>query len=392
MVSMRTASAIGALLALAVPSMAFAPSSGFLQSRALHTISGQRLHFAKAPQVQKRLAVKMNAEGIDRRAALSRVAVATAGLISSTVSLPSIVLAEGAGKKVVVAGATGQTGRRILERLASTPGLNVVGGVRNVEKATKSLAESSTVVRGAMVQKVAAVDTAAVELKQLDVVADSVEAMAKTLEGADTLIIATGFIPGNPFQMNSEAHKVDNVGTIKLIDAAKKANVKKVVMVSSILTNGRAWGQEKSPGFVITNAFGGVLDEKLVAEKYLRTSGLDYTIVRPGGLKAKPATGALLVSKEDSLNSGEISRDLVADVAVASMSDAKVSFAQDFTYVSSSARRNASLLTAWYPVYVNLSHATGVQQSPGNHRGRRLPPQSFQWAQHVKQEIGLKAR
>jgi hypothetical protein len=31
-------------------------------------------------------------------------------------------------------------------------------------------------------------------------------------------------------------------------------------MVSSILTNGRGWGQEKSPGFVITNAFGAVLN------------------------------------------------------------------------------------------------------------------------------------
>ena len=125
--------------------------------------------------------------------------------------------------------------------------------------------------------------------------------------------------------MGAAAHAVDNVGTIKLIDAAKKAGVKKVVMVSSILTNGRNWGQADSPGFVITNAFGQVLDEKIVAENYLRASGLDYTIVRPGGLKAKPPTGELLISKEDTLNSGEISRDLVADVCVASLTDPKAS-------------------------------------------------------------------
>lgn len=314
---MRAAAAIAVLLAMAVPAHGFAPSAGFKLSSSV----------AKSPRQLRggKTAVNMAADSIDRRAALSRVAVVAAGLAASTVTVPSLALAAGAPKTVVVAGATGQTGRRILERLASTPGLSVVGGVRNVAAASKSLSESSTVVRGAMVQKVAAVDTAAVELKQLDVVEQTVDALAQTMGGADALIIATGFIPGNPFKLADEAHKVDNIGTCKLIDAAKKAGVKKVVMVSSILTNGRAWGQEKSPGFVITNAFGGVLDEKLVAENYLRASGLDYTIVRPGGLKAKPPTGALVVSGEDTLNSGEVSRDLVADVAVASVSDPKVS-------------------------------------------------------------------
>ena len=87
-------------------------------------------------------------------------------------------------------------------------------------------------------------DTSAVSLKHLDVVKDSVDEIAASLMGAESLIIATGFIPGNPLKMNSAAHEVDNLGTIKLIDAAKKTGtVKKIVMVSSILTNGRNWGQ-----------------------------------------------------------------------------------------------------------------------------------------------------
>jgi uncharacterized protein YbjT (DUF2867 family) len=223
-----------------------------------------------------------------------------------------------------VAGATGQTGRRIVERLAGKGGA-VVAGVRDPVKAQKTLEESSTVVRGAMVQKVDAVDTKGIRLAKLDVVAMSVDDMASALKGSDALIIATGFVPGNPLKMDAQAHAVDNLGTIALVDAAKKAGVKKVVMVSSILTNGRAWGQEKSPGFQVTNAFGHVLDEKIVAENYLRASGLDYTIVRPGGLKAKPPTGPLKVSKEDTLNAGEVSRDLVADVCVQALGDAKAS-------------------------------------------------------------------
>lgn len=146
---------------------------------------------------------------VDRRDAFAQATKFAAGfaLATGTFGLPNAANAEDAAK-VVVAGATGQTGRRVLERLAKAGNLEVIGGVRNVEKATASLGESSTVVRGAMVQKVASVDTSAVNLKQLDVVKDSVDDLAKTMEGASSLVIATGFIPGNPLKMNAAAHEV----------------------------------------------------------------------------------------------------------------------------------------------------------------------------------------
>lgn len=317
---MKLTAAVLVSILFATETSSFSPSNVFH----LHQTSTSKDVFlmATSPDTNNSDGQKDLTTSIDRRSLLTQtayfVATATAG---SLLTPTSVQAAE--SKKVVVAGATGQTGRRILERLAGQPGLTVVGGVRNIDKASKTLSESSTVVRGAMVQKVGSVNTAGVDLKRIDVVQDSVDSIAESLAGATGLVIATGFIPGNPLKMNAEAHLVDNVGTIRLIDAAKKAGVKKVVMVSSILTNGRNWGQEKSPGFVITNAFGQVLDEKIIAENYLRASGLDYTIVRPGGLKAKPPTGALKISGEDTLNSGEISRDLVADVCVASLTDAK---------------------------------------------------------------------
>ena len=301
------------------------PTMPFRAAIATALLAGTASAFAPSAVPQSAIASSSALfAAVDRRDALTRAGqFAVAGISLSTLGgLPAPAQAEGT-KKVVVAGATGQTGRRVLERLAASGNLEVVGGVRSVDKATQSLSESSTVVRGAMVQKVASVDTSAVALAHLDVVKDSVDEMAQTLEGADSLVIATGFVPGNPLKMNQAAHDVDNVGTCKLVDAAKKAGVKKVVMVSSILTNGRNWGQEKSPGFVVTNAFGNVLDEKIVAENYLRASGMDWTIVRPGGLKAKPPTGALKISGEDTLNAGEVSRDLVADVCVASLTDSK---------------------------------------------------------------------
>jgi len=44
-----------------------------------------------------------------------------------------------------------------------------------------------------------------------------------------------------------------------------------------------------------------------------------------GGLKSTPPSGTLVVSAEDTLNSGEISRDLVADVCVAALFDPNAS-------------------------------------------------------------------
>jgi len=194
-----------------------------------------------------------------------------------------------------VAGATGQTGSRALAQLTKEyPGLAAVAGVRNPGKLPAG--------------------TAGVKLDLTDEAT-----MVPALQGCDAVICAVGFVPGNPLKMSSAAHAVDNVGTIALIDAAKAAGVKKFVLVSSILADGRSWGQENSVGFKITNAFGSVLDEKIVAERYLRKSGLDYTIVRPGGLKASPPSGTLVVSGENTLNSGEVSRDLVAAVCIQSL-------------------------------------------------------------------------
>ena len=123
--------------------------------------------------------------------------------------------------------------------------------------------------------QVAAVDASGVELKPLDISKDSVASMAETIKGADSLIIAAGFAPGaNPLKWDAGFLAVDNVGTIALIDAAKAANVRKVVLVTSILTDAGAWGQLDSPGYQGTNVLGHCLEQKLVAEKYLKKSGV----------------------------------------------------------------------------------------------------------------------
>ena len=165
-------------------------------------------------------------------------AITTTTATTAYPPLPAMAAAPASGSgAIVVAGATGQTGRRILERLSKataggdvTTSAVIVGGVRDTTRAYKSLSESSTVIRGAMIQRVDSVDLTSttngegggggggrLELKHLDVVKDTVDELKATLTGASALVIAPGFVPGNPLKMNAAAHEVDNVGTCKLI-------------------------------------------------------------------------------------------------------------------------------------------------------------------------------
>ena len=137
-----------------------------------------------------------------REVALGAAALA----VCSKVPVPAAQAAE--VKTVLVAGATGQTGRRCLQRLANMAGVSAIGGVRDPTKASKKLSESKIEIRGAMIEKGAAIDASAVELKALDVEKNSVADMSTTLKGTDGLIIAVGFVPGNPFKMDAAAHAV----------------------------------------------------------------------------------------------------------------------------------------------------------------------------------------
>jgi uncharacterized protein YbjT (DUF2867 family) len=106
-----------------------------------------------------------------------------------------------------------------------------------------------------------------------------------------------------------------------LVDAAKAAGVKKFVLVSSIGADG--------PLLNPLNLFWGILFWKKRAEEYLQRSGLESTIVRPGGLvnvsdsatrgrsgSQKRGTGAVVMARPGTygfppLKSGAILRSKV---------------------------------------------------------------------------------
>ncbi|KAF4386017.1 hypothetical protein G4B88_031152 [Cannabis sativa] len=194
-------------------------------------------------------------------------------------------------KKIFVAGATGSTGKRIVEQLLAK-GFSVKAGVRDLDKAKTTIFKDNP---------------------DLQFVYGSDKLAEVIDEDSDAVICATGFRPGWDL---FAPWKVDNFGTVNLVEACRKRNINRFILISSILVNGAAMGQILNPAYIFLNVFGLTLVAKLQAEQHIRKSGINYTIIRPGGLKNDPPSGNVVMEPEDTLSSGSISRDQVAEVAV----------------------------------------------------------------------------
>uniref|UniRef100_A0A7N0U3G4 NAD(P)-binding domain-containing protein n=1 Tax=Kalanchoe fedtschenkoi TaxID=63787 RepID=A0A7N0U3G4_KALFE len=203
------------------------------------------------------------------------------------------------GKKVFVAGATGATGKRIVEQLLAK-GFSVKAGVRDVEKAKTTFTSNNP----------------ALQFVKADVTEGSDKLAEVIGDDSDAVICATGF--RRSWDLLAP-WKVDNIGTVNLVEACRKRGVNRFILISSILVNGAAMGQLLNPAYVFLNVFGLVLVAKLQAENYIRKSGINYTIVRPGGLRNDHPSGNIVMEPEDTLYSGSISRDQVAEVAVGAL-------------------------------------------------------------------------
>lgn len=185
--------------------------------------------------------------------------------------------------KAFVAGATGETGQRIVSTLVQR-GIPVKALVRDAIAARQRLPIEAELVQGDVLDQ---------------------ESLKRACADCTVLLSATGarpsFDPTGPYQ-------VDYVGTKNLIDAAKENGLKHFVMVSSLCV---------SKFFHPLNLFWLVLWWKKQAEDYLQSSGLTYTIVRPGGLKNDDDDHRpLVMAAADTLFEGNVPRLQVARTCV----------------------------------------------------------------------------
>jgi nucleoside-diphosphate-sugar epimerase len=137
--------------------------------------------------------------------------------------------------------------------------------------------------------------------------------VAAAVRGADAVVFAAGAGPGS-----GEARKktMDLEGAVKLIDAAKAEGVSRYLIVSAM---GAADPPAAGSDAAGNEVFGAYLRAKAGADEALRASGLDYTIVRPGGLTDDPGTGLVRVAER--LDRGQIPRADVAAVFLACLDE-----------------------------------------------------------------------
>jgi uncharacterized protein YbjT (DUF2867 family) len=123
---------------------------------------------------------------------------------------------------------------------------------------------------------------------------------------ADAVVFAAGAGPGSGAERK---RTMDLGGAVKLIRAAEANGIARYAMIS-------AMGAASAPASG-GDVFGEYLRAKAAADEALAASGLDYTIVRPGGLTDEPPTGR--VSAGSSLPRGKVPRADVAAVLASAL-------------------------------------------------------------------------
>ncbi|MDC0226189.1 SDR family oxidoreductase, partial [Gammaproteobacteria bacterium] len=134
------------------------------------------------------------------------------------------------------------------------------------------------------------------------------ESLAEALKNVDVIISAIGPVDGD----NSE--NVDYLGAINIVSAAKESGVQQIIYMSSI----GAGGAENISTVMLNLLANKTMKWKALAEEQIRSSGIAFTIVRPGGLLGEPATQGIQFSQGDNVL-GWIPREDVAAVLVESI-------------------------------------------------------------------------
>lgn len=183
-------------------------------------------------------------------------------------------------ENILVVGATGTTGRKVIKLLKKSQYFIPFAMVRNESQTLQFEKDGIQTVLG-----------------------DLEEDVHHTLNSIDKVVFAAG-------SKGKKLEAVDQEGAKKMISASEQHGVKKFVMLSSIGADDPERADQLQD----------YLKAKQNADRFLKKSHLKYTIVRPGALTNAPSKGKIeIAEKLDKM--GEISRADVAQVLTKSLHD-----------------------------------------------------------------------
>eukprot|EP01041_Mallomonas_annulata_P012139 gene12139-25477_t len=203
-------------------------------------------------------------------------------------------------RNVLIIGGTGRTGSKVIEQLTDQ-NFNIKmlcrqGSQANAEEIRQKFSSN-------------------IDISTLDYETITDDDLISEMNGSDTVVCALGALESEPLNWKNP-YRIDGKLTQRMITtASKSSSVKQFVLVSSLGTD--RFGLPAS----ILNLFWGILFWKRQSEKLLMSSGLDYTIIRPGGME-RPTdeyelTHNMKLFPASTTFKGNISRKQIASLCVA---------------------------------------------------------------------------
>ena len=186
--------------------------------------------------------------------------------------------------KLAIFGATGNTGTELVKQ-ALEKGHQVTAFVRS----------SSNI---------------SIKHDQLDIVTGDVflpESVAGAVQGQDAVICALG-------SRDLKKTSIRTAGTSNIVQVMKEHNVQRLLVVSAMGT-GESWNTLSLVNkFFYATLLRSSRDDHEAQEDVVKTSGLDWTIIRPSGLTDDARTGVYAVGENVSGQTFKIARADVADL------------------------------------------------------------------------------
>ncbi len=189
-------------------------------------------------------------------------------------------------KKVLIIGANGKIGRILSDKLKESSDFEPVAFLRKEEQKEYF-------------------DNKGIESRVGSLESEK-DDLAGHFKGIDAVVFTAGSGPSTGYD---KTLSVDLDGAVKTIDLAEQENVRRFVMVSAMnVGNKSAWeGNDIKPYYIA----------KHYADRFLQSSDLDYTIIRPGRLNDEDGSGK--ITTKNPQNQDGVTREDVAMVILESL-------------------------------------------------------------------------